>query len=88
MSDENSPPTTWQCMKVMIKRWSKEATEALFGVIVFSLLFMLGLVTLGISLLAGIAAIILAKWQQRQMVSDIANPQEKKTEAESIAVAV
>ncbi|NGN97535.1 hypothetical protein G5S52_07600 [Grimontia sp. S25] len=85
MSDETKNTSMWQRAKEMVKRVVQEAPMAILGVVSFSLLFMLGLVTLGISLMAGIAAIIAAKWQQRQMYNDIANPTDKRNDEEPIA---
>lgn len=60
-----------------LKSLSKNGPKALIGLASFSLFFILGLVTLGASLLAGIAAVIMMKYQQHKaetMPGDMAEP--------------
>lgn len=74
MTEQTVKQTYWQRTKNALKKLRQEGPKVLFEVFSFSLLFMLGLVTLGMSLLAGIAAILIAKWHQRKMQNDVANP--------------
>lgn len=74
MTEKTINQTFWQRTKNAVKTLRQEGPKALFEVFSFSLLFMLGLVTLGMSLLAGIAAILIAKWHQRKMQNEVAKP--------------
>ena len=49
-----------------LKAIRENGPKSLLGLGSFSLFFMLGLITLGASLLAGIAAVIMMKWQQHK----------------------
>ncbi|MGS0674181.1 hypothetical protein [Shewanella sp. 125m-1] len=60
-----------------LKILRENGPKALIGLASFSLFFKLGLVTLGASLLAGIAAVIMMKWQQHKaetMPTNVAEP--------------
>ena len=59
----------------LIMRIRKNGLKEVTGVLSFSLFFMMGLVTLGACLFAGVAAVIIAKWQQyKAQDNDIAEP--------------
>ncbi|MDD1795421.1 hypothetical protein L4D06_21330 [Enterovibrio makurazakiensis] len=75
----------WLRAKAVSKRVRENGLTTVVGVVSFSLLFMLGLVTLGITLLAGVAAIVMAAWKQRQFENDVANPTHNNANDEPIA---
>ncbi|MEZ8141933.1 hypothetical protein A1OO_10365 [Enterovibrio norvegicus FF-33] len=75
----------WLRAKALAKQVRENGVTAVVGVLSFSLLFMLGLVTLGITLLAGVTAVIIAAWKQRQFKNDVANPTDHNINNEPIA---
>ncbi|MFT5704952.1 MAG: hypothetical protein ACI8SK_000906 [Shewanella sp.] len=56
-----------------LKAIRENGPKSLLGLGSFSLFFMLGLVTLGASLLAGVAAVIMMKWQQHKAATTPSN---------------
>ncbi|OOE93400.1 MULTISPECIES: hypothetical protein [unclassified Salinivibrio] len=87
MNVENRNASKWQRTKEQVKSLVQKAPMAILGVLSFSLFFMFGLVILGMSLMAGIVAIIMAKYQQRQVVKDIPHPQSTTNQGESVVTA-
>ncbi|MBW8185970.1 hypothetical protein [Shewanella nanhaiensis] len=67
-------------IRLGLKTVCENGPKALVGVVSFSLFFMLGLVTLGVSLLAGVAAVIMMKWQQHNEETPPNNVAEPATE--------
>ncbi|WP_419536673.1 hypothetical protein [Endozoicomonas sp.] len=62
----NSSETTsglWSRIRSTAMKIRKNGLKEVTGVVSFSLFFMMGLLTLGACLLAGVAAVIIAKWQ-------------------------
>ena len=85
MNDEIKNTSKWQKAKESVKGFAEEAPTVILGAVSFSLLFMLGLVTLGISLMAGVVAVLMVKWHQRKMRNEAASQNENHTEEEPIA---
>ena len=62
-----------------LKSIRENGPKSLLGLASFSLFFILGLITLGASLLAGIAAVIMMKWQQHKAETTPSNVAESTT---------
>ncbi|MFK0570705.1 hypothetical protein [Endozoicomonas sp.] len=75
MSESQKKHNLWFRAKTLVKNIRKNGLKEVTGVISFSLFFMMGLVMLGACLFAGVAAVIIAKWQQyKTQNSDVAEP--------------
>nr|WP_086940759.1 hypothetical protein [Thaumasiovibrio occultus] len=61
-------------MKFNAADLAKNGARIVVGLITCSLFFVTGLITLGACMLAGVAAVIMAKWHLRQTPNDVANP--------------
>ena len=88
MSESSMYSNMWKRAKNLSKNVRENGLQALGGVVAFSLFFMMGLVTLGACLFAGVAAIIMMKWQQRKAAqNDVANPTEESAPNDPIVAA-
>ena len=85
MNEEIKNTSKWQCAKETAKRVVEEAPTVILGAVSFSLLFMLGLVTLGVSLMAGVVAVLMVKWHQRKMRNETTSQKENNTNDDPIA---
>ncbi|PKF49236.1 hypothetical protein [Enterovibrio nigricans] len=74
MTESMKTSRLWMRAKSVAKQVRENGLGAIVGVVTFSLFFMMGLVTLGACLLAGVAAVIIAKWHEHKAKNDVANP--------------
>ncbi len=75
MSTSETTSGLWSRVRSTVMKIRKNGLKEVTGVLSFSLFFMMGLVTLGACLFAGVAAVIIAKWQQyKAQDNDVAEP--------------
>ncbi|KXF82386.1 hypothetical protein [Enterovibrio coralii] len=74
MTNTNKTSRIWIRAKTLAKQVRENGLGLVVGVVTFSLFFMMGLVTLGACLFAGVAAVIIAKWHEYKAKNDVANP--------------
>ncbi|WP_257284738.1 hypothetical protein [Endozoicomonas sp. SESOKO1] len=66
MNSSDNKSTLWSRVQSTAMKIRKNGLKEVTGVVSFSLFFIMGLVTLGACLLAGVAAVIIAKWQHHK----------------------
>lgn len=74
MSDSQKKSNLWLRAKTLVMNIRKNGLKEVVGVVSYSLFFMMGLVTLGACLIAGVAAVIIAKWQQYKKQNKVTKP--------------
>ncbi|MCF1426386.1 MAG: hypothetical protein LPD71_09845 [Shewanella sp.] len=72
----------WTRLKLLLLNVRPKGLKGVAELLAFSLFFMLGLVTLGASLLAGAALTIFSQWQARKVQASATSPRADKPVAD------